>query len=139
MTLLEARIEFARCFGRLLTEFASLNLIVAETLRDPKVAQWNATHCRVVVGGHRCERPADDHPRGLGHDFRPIGIAKSVHTLGLGVDLYIIKDGQIDNARVSYIPLGLSWKAYNPLARWGGDFQGFPDLGHFSFTWEGRS
>lgn len=139
MTLLEARIEFTRCLGKLLTEFSHLDLLVAETLRDSRTAQWNATHCRVVVGGKRCEQLLDAHPRGVGHSFRPIGIAKSTHTLGLAVDLYVIREGEIDNAKGSYSPLGNRWKELHSLARWGGDFQGFPDLGHFSFTWEGRS
>ena len=70
--------------------------------------------------------------------FKPIGIAKSVHCNGLAVDLYIIEDGEISNERAGYEALGAYWKSLHPLARWGGDFEGFPDLGHFSFEWEGR-
>ncbi len=139
MKLLEARIDFTRCLTDLM-EFGvggGRDLMIAETVRDPMTALWNSQHCRVVVGKGRCEKTRDEHPP-TGHQFKAIGIAKSVHCVGLAVDLYIITDGKIDNDQSKYAVLGNYWKSLHPLARWGGDFEGFPDLGHFSFEWEGR-
>lgn len=140
MKLLDARIEFTRCLGDLLDfgKTRGYDLMIDETKRHPMVAQWNATHCRVRIGDKRCERTPDEHPP-TGHAFKPIGIAKSVHIQGLAADLYIIKDGKIAEDPSGYSVLGHYWKSLHELGRWGGDFEGFADLGHFSFTWEGRS
>ena len=141
MTLLETRIEFTRCLGELL-QFACVtrgyDVIADELKRNQIVATWNATHCRVEVGGKRCEKLKPDHTK-MAHTFLPIGIAKSVHLSSLAIDLYIIDSSKISNDRDEYAILGGHWKTLHPLARWGGDFKGFPDLGHFSFEWEGRS
>lgn len=141
MTLLETRIEFTRCLGDLL-KFSETSkgydLIVDEVKRSQFTSTWNATHCRVEVGGKRCEKIKPD-PVHEGHTFKPIGIARSVHNHSLAADLYIIVDRQISNDPNEYAILGTYWKTLHPLARWGGDFKGFPDLGHFSFTYEGRS
>ncbi len=141
MTLLEARIAFTECLGELL-EYAckerGYELIIDEVKRSQMAATWNATHCRVEVAGKRCEKLKND-PVHEHHAFKPIGIAKSVHIQSLAADAYIIVDGAISNDRDEYAVLGEYWKGLHELARWGGDFKGFPDLGHFSFTWDGRS
>lgn len=144
MNLLDARIGFAKCLGDLL-HFASVRghpVIVDEVKRSAAAAHWNATHCRVQLPHRRCERTREDqiHTVGSfeGHEFKPIGIARSVHTNGLAADLYVIKQGEIDNDREPYAEMGTFWKGLHPLARWGGDFTGFADLGHFSFEWRGR-
>lgn len=141
MTLLETRIEFTKCLGDLIRfagEHRGYDLIIDETKRSQVTATWNATHCRVVVGGKRCEKLKTDTVH-RSHEFKSIGIAKSVHIQGLAADLYIIVDDEISNDRDEYAVLGEFWKGLHSEARWGGDFKGFPDLGHFSFTWDGRS
>jgi hypothetical protein len=140
LTLIEARIEFTRCLTDLLhvADIDGHDMMIAEVVRDRMTAEWNSRHCRVMLGKNRCERTRDEHPS-TGHEFKPIGIAKSVHCSGLAVDLYIIENKAISNDEKKYASLGAYWKSLHPLARWGGDFEGFPDLGHFSFTWEGRS
>ena len=140
MTLQAARIEFTKCLGRLLAfgEANGFALMIDETKRAQAAADWNANHCRIFVQGKRCERPMAIHGA-LDHAFKPIGSAKSVHLNGLAADIYIIEDGRISNDKGKYAILAGHWKALHGLARWGGDFEGFPDLGHFSFTWEGRS
>lgn len=140
MTLLEARVAFTRCIGDLLAfaKASDYDVMIDETKRHPMIAQWNATHCRVRMGDKRCERTPDEHPP-TGHSFKPIGIAKSVHIQGLAADIYIIKNGAIDNDPRGYSVLGHYWESLHELARWGGRFEGFADNGHFSFTWEGRA
>ena len=139
MTLLETRIDFTRCLTDLLHmgDVDGYDLMIAEVVRDRMTAEWNSLHCRVMLGKTRCERTRDEHPP-TGHLFKPIGIAKSVHCVGLAVDLYIIENKNISDDPKGYSILGNYWKSLHPLARWGGDFEGFPDLGHFSFEWEGR-
>jgi len=113
-----------------------------ETLRGEQQAEWNATHCRVWLAGERCERVRADHGKGWAdkHDFRPIGSRNSLHCVGLAGDLLILEDGgtRISNDRRKYEKLGSFWKAIRPANCWGGDFEGFPDLGHFSREHGGR-
>lgn len=144
MTHLKARIAFTRSVGILLASATAFGLdsILNECLRSPEAAKWNATHCRVPANGRRCEATPDSPihrvPAAGSHTFRPIGIANSVHCLGLAVDLYFIDGGSISNARDVYARLGVVWKSLHPLARWGGDFDDGHDVGHYSFEWKGR-
>lgn len=139
MSLSAARVRFTRCLGKLLVECDRLGLeVVADELkRHELVAEWNATHCRVYVGKQRCERTQAQHGPNE-HDFRPIGIRESTHRRALAIDLYILEGGRISNDREKYAQLGAYWKGLDPELRWGGDFEGFPDLGHFSHEWQGR-
>lgn len=139
MSLSEARIVFTRCLGRLLVECDRLGFpVVADELkRHEMVADWNATHCRVFVGKQRCERTQAQHSPSE-HDFNPIGIRESTHLRALAIDLYILENGAISNDRARYAVLGAYWKSLHPALRWGGDFKGFSDLGHFSHEWQGR-
>ena len=137
------RIEFARDFGILL-HFAhanDLDVIVDQVRRGKQESAWNSTHCRQVFNGRRCERTSQDHGEGWQdwHPFKPIGILNSVHNSGLAADLYIIDNDQISNDVASYSILGTLWKSLRDENRWGGDFSGFQDLGHFSRTYLGRS
>jgi hypothetical protein len=66
------------------------------------------------------------------------GIACSLHTERLAIDLNLFKDGEYMSDLESYRPVGDYWKSLNPLARWGGDFAS-PDMDHFSLTWGGVS
>lgn len=65
-----------------------------------------------------------------------IGIAQSLHTERLAVDLMLFKDGTYLTATADYAPLGDYWKTLHPLARWGGDFSK-PDGDHFSLEYNG--
>ena len=64
------------------------------------------------------------------------GIANSLHTKRLAVDLNLFIDGQYKNLSEAYRPLGEYWKSLDPEARWGGDFTR-PDGNHFSMEFEG--
>ena len=66
------------------------------------------------------------------------GIAHSLHTERLAIDLNLFKNGANLVGREAYLPLGLKWKSMHPLARWGGDFARV-DADHFSLTWQGVS
>ena len=139
MTLLEARFDFTRCVGRLLAlaDSQGFSTVLDEAKRGPIQARWNADHCRVLVGGKRCEKAATDEIHlHNGHAFKAIGISDSCHGYGLAVDLLLFSGGAISNDRLHYAVLGNYWKTLHPLARWGGDFKGFPDLGHYSFEWQ---
>lgn len=139
MSLSGARIVFTRCFGKLLVHADELGYEVAldETKRHPMVAEWNATHCRVSIGKVRCEKAPSAHPA-VGHAFKPIGIRMSTHRDALAGDLILYVAGNPSSDRALFEPLGAFWKGLHPALRWGGDFKGFPDLGHFSHEWQGR-
>lgn len=64
------------------------------------------------------------------------GIAKSLHTSRLAIDLLLFKDGVYLTKSEDYKPLGERWKQMNPLCCWGGDFDK-PDGDHFSITHNG--
>lgn len=138
MSLLKARIVFSKAIGELLHEINNrgLEYILDEGKRSPIQAQWNASHCRVYVDGKRCEQLDMAHDNT--HAFKPIGIKESVHIHALGQDLLLIDGGKIVEAREAYEPLGAFWKGLDSNLRWGGDFKGFADLGHFSHEWKGR-
>lgn len=65
-----------------------------------------------------------------------VGISKSLHALGLAVDLSLFVDGDFRVDREAYEPLGTFWKSLDPLCRWGGDFTR-PDSDHFSLEHDG--
>jgi hypothetical protein len=64
------------------------------------------------------------------------GIAHSLHTQRLAVDLQLFKDGQYLSDSAPYKALGDFWKTLDPDACWGGDFNTV-DADHFSLTWNG--
>ncbi len=128
------RIDFTSDMARLLRYGRSLgfNMILNEVLRGKQQAEWNSTHCRVVINGVRCEREREWHEAMESrHPFKHIGIATSEHTRGFAGDIYIIVDNKISNDRELYARLGEHWEFINSANRWGGNFVGFPDLGHF--------
>lgn len=144
MSLSAARCVFTRALGRLLVEADRLGLEVAidEAKRPEIAARWNASHCRVWSGGKRCElatnAPIHRETTPGGHAFRPIGLLNSTHRDGLAADLIIYIGGRPSSNRAHFEPLGVFWTGLHPMLRWGGDFKGFPDLGHFSHEWQGR-
>lgn len=151
MSLLNARETFTHAFGDLLVfggalclqlsieEECTYTLILDETKRSAEAAKWNAEHCREIEDGQRCEQIELFHQGGrIGHEFKPIGILKSVHRNALAGDLLVMRNGRIENDERIYKALGQFWKAQNDQLRWGGDFAGFKDLGHFSHRWNGR-
>lgn len=65
------------------------------------------------------------------------GIAKSLHTQRLAIDLNLFKGGEYQAESEAYREMGDYWKTLDPLCCWGGDFSK-PDGNHFSVTHEGR-
>lgn len=63
------------------------------------------------------------------------GIAESLHTQRLAIDLNLFKDGVYLSSTESHRPLGEWWEAQHPLCRWGGRFG---DGNHYSLTHAGR-
>jgi hypothetical protein len=66
-----------------------------------------------------------------------IGIAHSLHTERMAIDLNLWKNGAYTSNPEDYRPIGDYWKLLNPLCRWGGDFK-IVDADHFSLAWDGR-
>lgn len=64
------------------------------------------------------------------------GIANSLHTQRLAVDLNLFKDGVYLSSSESHRSLGEWWEAQHPWCRWGGRFG---DGNHYSITHNGRS
>lgn len=64
------------------------------------------------------------------------GIAHSLHTQRLAVDLQLFKYGVYLTDPGAYRPLGEFWKTLDADATWGGDFQKV-DADHFSLTFGG--
>lgn len=65
------------------------------------------------------------------------GIAKSLHTQRLAIDLNLFRDGNFLSDTDSHRQLGEFWKALHPLCRWGGDFKPKPDGNHYSMEFGG--
>lgn len=104
--------EFLYALGRLLiwSHDEGYQLTGGELYRTPEQCEWNAV--------------------------RGLGIANSLHSKRLAIDLNIIIAGQLAMDILEYRPLGAFWKGLHPLARWGGDFHS-RDAGHFSFQYGG--
>jgi hypothetical protein len=64
------------------------------------------------------------------------GIAHSLHTQRLAVDLQLFKDEVYLTDPRAYRPLGEFWKILDPDCTWGGDFKTV-DADHFSLTFGG--
>lgn len=64
------------------------------------------------------------------------GIANSLHTLRLAIDLQLFKDGVYITDSEEYRPLGEFWRTLDPDCCWGGDFEK-RDGNHFSLSWGG--
>ena len=64
------------------------------------------------------------------------GIANSLHTSRLAIDLNLFVNGEYAQGSEAYKPLGEYWKSLDPSCCWGGDFSR-PDGNHFSFTHNG--
>lgn len=152
MRLIDKRRQFTSDLSLLLAYANAIGffVILDQTLRSQRESEWNANHCRVQLHGGgktvRCEQNKAAHQRslslpgsmGIRHSFKPIGIANSTHRSGLAADIYIMERSAISNDREKYARLGAFWKDLRPENCWGGDFDGFPDLGHFSREHEGR-
>lgn len=65
------------------------------------------------------------------------GIANSLHTLRLAIDMQLFKDGVYLTDSEQYRLLGEYWKTLDPLCCWGGDFKTRPDGNHFSLSFGG--
>lgn len=64
------------------------------------------------------------------------GIAHSLHTQRLAVDLQLFKDGNYLTETAAYVPLGVFWEGLDSDACWGGRFTR-ADGNHFSLQWGG--
>ena len=63
-----------------------------------------------------------------------LGLSKTLrskHNSKLAVDFNVFVDGRYTTKREHYEPLGEYWKLLG--GRWGGDFVGFEDSGHFEY------
>ncbi len=66
------------------------------------------------------------------YERRGRGIANSVHTKKLAVDLFLVTENGVTWDNFDYRPLAKKWKSMHPLARAGYDFVR-QDSVHFSF------
>lgn len=51
------------------------------------------------------------------------GIANSLHTQRLAIDLHLFKDGKYLSSTEAHRPLGEWWEKSHPACRWGGFFK----------------
>lgn len=106
--------EFAQSAAGLIKKAAEMGYAVTlgEGWRTPEQAQWNADH--------------------------GTGIAHSLHTERLAIDLNFFKDGAYIQDGSKLKEIGDWWKRLGPNYRWGGDFQHLPDGNHFSLSPDGH-
>ncbi len=106
--------EFAQAAAKLIEKAVELGFTVTmgEAWRTPQQAQWNADH--------------------------GTGIAHSLHTERLAIDLNFFKAGAYVTDGSLIKPVGEWWKSLGPNYRWGGDFQHLPDGNHFSLSPDGH-
>lgn len=113
MTLGDKQKLFAKLVGKLLTwvyENSIYTVTFGEAYRTSEQAKINAQKGR--------------------------GIANSLHTQRLAIDLNLFVEGFYQTNSEKYRPLGDFWKSLHPLCRWGGDFKK-PDGNHFSLEHDG--
>ena len=111
MTLRQQQSLFVRLVGLLIDHAykSGYEMTFADAYRSPELAAANA-----AAG---------------------IGIAKSLHTQRLAVDLNLFRDGRFLANTEDHRALGEWWEALHPLCRWGGRFK---DGNHYSLEHEGR-
>ena len=63
-----------------------------------------------------------------------IGIKKSLHILGLAMDINLFKNGKYMTETSDHEELGIYWESLHPLTRWGGRFN---DGNHYSIEHNG--
>ena len=63
------------------------------------------------------------------------GIATSLHTQRLAIDLNLFRDGRYLSSTEAHRPLGVWWERQHPLCAWGGHFG---DGNHYSLAHGGR-
>jgi hypothetical protein len=90
-------------------EFAQ-SVTLGECWRTPEQALWNATH--------------------------GTGVAHSLHTERLAIDLNLFKDGVYLTTPEAYAQLGAWWVTLGPMYRWGGNFKS-RDNDHYSISPDG--
>lgn len=108
MTLREKQSKFVKMVAKLI-DFAyaqGYELTFGETYRTPEQAALNAKTGK--------------------------GIAKSLHTLRLAIDLNLFKDGEYLTSSSAHLPLGLYWESLG--GSWGGRFN---DGNHYSLEHNG--
>ncbi len=113
-TLRQKQSRFVRLTG-LLIEWAYQNgfeLTFGEAFRTPEQAAMNAQ--------------------------KGIGIANSLHTQRLAIDLHAFRNGKFLTDSADYKPLGEYWESLAPDCAWGGRFKN-PDGNHFSIRHGGRA
>jgi hypothetical protein len=64
------------------------------------------------------------------------GIAQSLHTQRLAIDLNLFKDGKYLSSTEAHRPLGEFWEQQHELCRWGGRFK---DGNHYSLAHGGKA
>ena len=67
-----------------------------------------------------------------------VGIANSLHLIGLAADLSLFINGQYQSDSAAYTQLGLYWERMGDDHKWGGRFKNV-DGNHFSIAHEGRA
>lgn len=113
MTLGEKQRLFTKLVGRLI-DFAyasGYELTLGDAYRSPEQARAN-----VAAGS---------------------GIANSLHTQRLAIDLNLFINGVYQTDSKAYKPLGDYWKSLDAACCWGGDFTTRADGNHFSITYNG--
>lgn len=112
-TLRQKQSRFVRDVGKLIAHAYAhgFEMTFAEAYRTPEQAALNAT-----TGS---------------------GIANSLHTVRLAIDLNLFKDGAYLGNSADHAPLGAFWKGLGTDYCWGGDFSK-PDGNHYSIAHEGR-
>lgn len=113
MTLGEKQRLFTKCVGQLINwSYANgYELTFGDAFRSPEQAALNAQ--------------------------KGSGIANSLHTQRLAIDLNLFINGVYQSDSSVYKPLGDFWKSLDAGCCWGGDFTTRADGNHFSITWNG--
>lgn len=113
MNLLQKQQVFSQLIARLIQQAASLGyqVTLGEAWRSPETART--------------------------YEIMGRGIANSLHTKRLAMDLCLFKDGKYLTDTEDYFQIGEIWKSYSTdecVTCWGGDFKPNADGNHFSIS-----
>lgn len=113
MTLLTKQWLFSRLIARLILDLTrrGYEVTLAEAYRTPEQAKLNAKS--------------------------GAGIANSLHTQRLAIDLNLFLDGKFLTETEDYLIAGELWESYSTMeyeCAWGGRFKTRPDGNHFSIA-----
>ena len=138
-TLGQKQREFSPLVAKLILHAEKLGyqVTLGEAWRSPEMAMLTVPTAQLEDQVHRLCPMCQVTAFTKWYADRGIGIANSLHTKRLAIDINLFRAGKYLTDTEDYRPLGEWWEKQCSECRWGGRFVKLPDGNHFSMEHEG--